>query len=281
MISMQAVAYRYGRGKPLFENLGLDLKPGNIYGLLGRNGAGKTTLLKLVAGLLMPRGGTVTAFGKNVTKRLPSVLREIFFLPETFGVPTAHAIAYKNAVAPFYPNFDETRFFENMNMLEIETNVAISRMSYGQQKKFMIAFGLACNCSLNILDEPTNGLDIPSKSQFRKLIAASAGDDRCFVISTHQARDLQGLIDPVIVIEGGHVVFNHEMFEVEQKLRFRTVHNEPGSSALYAEKGFDSWTVVEPREGETRSDAGMDLELLFNAVVNSPDRVRKIMEASR
>jgi ABC-2 type transport system ATP-binding protein len=73
-------------------------------------------------------------------------------------------------------------------------------MSYGEQKKVMIAFGLATETNLLIMDEPTNGLDIPSKTQFRKLMASLVNEERCIIISTHQVRDLDNLIDFLLIL---------------------------------------------------------------------------------
>lgn len=282
MLDIDAVGYRYGKKVPdLFAGLNLRLEPGKIYGLLGRNGAGKTTLLKLAAGLLFPKTGNLTFDGKPVPSRRAEVLEDLFFLPETFFLPPLKADDYRKATAPFYPKFDAAAFEAGLDEFQIDRSKLLNRLSHGQQKKFLLAFGLACGCRLNLLDEPTNGLDIPSKSQFRKLMASHLTDDRIFVLSTHQARDLDGLIDPVVIVEAGQVVFHYDRWTVDQGLVQATTRSEPGPEVIHAEKSWDTWATLAPRKGGAPGAApGVDLELLFNAVLARPEAVRAALEVS-
>ena len=103
----------------------------------------------------------------------------------------------------FYPKFDHKLFKTLCNEFEIPMENKLDEMSYGQKKKTLISFGIACNTRLILLDEPTNGLDIPSKSQFRKIIAKSTNPGNCILISTHQIKDIENLIDHVLII---HVI---------------------------------------------------------------------------
>jgi ABC-2 type transport system ATP-binding protein len=283
MLDIRAVGYRYGKNVPdLFSGLDLRLEPGKIYGLLGRNGAGKTTLLKLAAGLLFPKAGEMTWDGIPVASRRPEVLADLFFLPETFFLPALKAGDYEKATAPFYPKFDPAAFGTALDEFQVDRNKVLSRLSHGQQKKFLLAFGLACGCRLNLLDEPTNGLDIPSKAQFRRLLASHLTDDRTFVLSTHQARDLDGLIDPVVIIDSGQVVFHHDRWTIDRGLVQASTRTEPGSGVLHAEKAWDTWVTLAPRTADHgESGPGIDLELLFNAVLARPDDVRAALEVSR
>jgi ABC-2 type transport system ATP-binding protein len=282
MLEIRAVGYRYGKKAPdLFSALDLHLEPGKIYGLLGRNGAGKTTLLKLAAGLLFSRTGEVTFEGKSVASRRPEVLADLFFLPETFSLPPLKAGDYEKAASPFYPRFESTVFQNALEEFQIELHKPLNRLSYGQQKKFLLAFGLACGCRLNLLDEPTNGLDIPSKSQFRRLLARQLTDERTFVLSTHQARDLDGLIDPVVIVDAGRVVFHHDRFSIDRGLVQASTRTEPGPEVLRAEKAWDTWVTLGPRSPtEGPGGPAVDLELLFNAVLARPEAVRAALEVS-
>ena len=282
MLEIRTVGYRYGKKAPdLFTGLDLRLEPGKIYGLLGRNGAGKTTLLKLAAGLLFSRTGEVVFEGKPVASRRPEVLADLFFLPETFVLPPLKAKEYETATAPFYPRFEPRVLRTALEEFQVETNKPLNRLSYGQQKKFLLAFGLACGCRLNLLDEPTNGLDIPSKSQFRRLLANQLTEERTFVLSTHQARDLDGLIDPVVIIDAGQVVFHHDRWTIDQGLVQSSTRTEPGPEVLHSEKAWDTWVTLGPRTATAGSPGpAVDLELLFNAVLARPDAVRAALEVS-
>src|SRR5476649_1378394 len=202
MIQFSGVNFGYGPKKPLYRDLALEVKAGHIYGLLGKNGAGKSTFLKLIAGLVFPRSGKVEVMGCVPGKRQPSFLEKIFLIPEEIETPDIDVIAFADDYAPFYPNFNKQQFLSLLKDFDVPlTN--LKQMSYGQKKKTWIALGIAATTDLLILDEPTNGLDIPSKKQFRKMMAASITDERCVIISTHQVRDLDALIDNILIVENG------------------------------------------------------------------------------
>jgi len=275
MIQIENCSFAYRKKNNLFSSLNLELEGGSIYGLLGKNGAGKTTLLKLIAGLLFPKEGNITVFGNESRLRLPDMLSEICFIPEEFNIPSVTTELYRALYAPLYPRFSEEDFTRYLKELELDPEENLSSMSYGQKKKFQIAFGLATNCSLFILDEPTNGLDIPSKSQFRKLLASTLTDDRLFLISTHQVRDMQNLIDPIVILDEGEVIFKQDAFQVARKLTVKIQDLEPDPAAvLYVEKVLGGYAAVQ--ENTDGSEVQVDVELLFNAVINNRDKVQGI-----
>ncbi len=88
----------------------------------------------------------------------------------------------------------------------------LNGLSHGQRKKFLIAFALSTNCSLLILDEPTNGLDIPSKSLFRKILVSSVAEEQLVLISTHQVKDIETIIDTIVVLDEGKIMYNETVF---------------------------------------------------------------------
>lgn len=276
MIDIKNLSFSYKRNK-LFSDLNLTLKPGGICGLLGKNGAGKTTLLKLMAGLLFPQNGSVSIMEKNPSKRQVEFLHDLVFLPEVFDLPPVTPRQYHMLYAPFYPKFDDNRLKALMEEFEITDNKKLNGFSYGQKKKFLIAFGLATNGRLLLLDEPTNGLDIPSKSQFRKAVASCLEDDRIFIISTHQARDLESLIDPVIILDEGRIIFNQSNEEISNRLKVSYLSRPPDlEEALFSEKTFEGYTVV--TENHDQEVTHLDLEMLFNTVVNNRARISSLFK---
>ena len=270
MIELKNIQFSYKRNKTLFNDLNLSLTPGFIYGLLGKNGAGKSTLLKQMAGLLHPDKGEVNIFGFRSTERNPKALQDIFIIPEEFSLPPISIKRYVQINAVFYPKFSNEQFDYYLKEFELEKDGKLSALSYGQKKKFLISFGLAVNARLLIFDEPSNGLDIPSKSQFRKLAAAALNEDKIFVISTHQVRDLENLIDTVVVIEKGKIMFNENIGAISEKLSFeQNLNGVPENDILYMEEisGKKIGVVINRTGRETR----VDLELLFNGIVkNAP-----------
>lgn len=275
MIEIRQLSFGYHRKKLLYKNLTLTLEPGNIYGLLGKNGAGKSTLLKNLIGLLFPTAGRVLVNNFIAKERRPSFLKTIYFIPEEVYVPSLTIKSYQRLFAPFYPDFDEGAFFNYLHELDVKDEGKLNTLSFGQQKKFIIAFALACNTKVLLLDEPTNGLDIPSKAQFRKLVASIMHEDRIILISTHQIRDLENLIDKVIIVDNGSLLLHASVAEIADKLSFKTV-NEPeeNSAVLYAEQTFKGVAIVQQnKEGE---DTKVNLEHLFNAVTGNPEQIKTI-----
>jgi ABC-2 type transport system ATP-binding protein len=248
---------------------------GSIYGLLGKNGAGKSTLLKNLSGLLFPRQGSIKVNEFTPKQRLPSFLKTIYLIPEEVNVPSITVKRYKDLFIPFYPDFDNDKFNRYLLDLEITGEGKLNTFSFGQQKKFIIAFALACNTKVLLLDEPTNGLDIPSKSQFRKLIASVMNENRIIFISTHQIRDLENLIDRVIIIDKGELLLSSSVAEISEKLCFKTVNELPhNANIMYAEESFKGISIVYPNT--TGEDTRIDLEHLFNAVTENAALTKSI-----
>lgn len=275
MIQIQNLSFGYNRKKLLYKNLTLNLESGSIYGLLGKNGAGKSTLLKNIIGLLFPKGGSIAVNNFISKKRQPSFLKTIYFIPEEVYVPSLTIKSYHNLFAPFYPNFDDEKFNSYLQELDVKDEGKLNTLSFGQQKKFIIAFALACNTNVLLLDEPTNGLDIPSKAQFRKLIASVMLDDRIILISTHQIRDLENLIDKVIIVDNGELLLHAAVNDISDKLSFKTVSEaEDTSKALYAEETFKGVSIVQ--KNTTGEDTKVNLEHLFNAVTENPEMIKTI-----
>src|SRR5688572_20337680 len=134
MIHIDGLSFGYGRGA-LFNELALELAPGNIYGLLGVNGAGKSTHLKLVSGLLFATAGTVRALGHDPAARRPSFLVDVFVLPEDAQAPSMTARDYLRSRALFYPRFDRTLLERYLREFEVPLGGNLAALSHGQQKK--------------------------------------------------------------------------------------------------------------------------------------------------
>lgn len=273
MIKINDLNFGYSKHKLLFKNLSMQLSNGHIYGLLGKNGAGKSTLLKNLAGLVYAQSGTLDVLGYNPAKRQPELLQQICFIPEEFYLPSVKIDAYVKANAAFYPNFDHTYFSTLLAEFDIPVGQKLINMSYGQKKKLIIAFGLATNAKLIIMDEPTNGLDIPSKAQFRKIMASALTEDRCIIISTHQVRDLDNLIDTVIMVDENSIALKASVEEITNKLCFKRI-KEMDDTVIYAEPSMAGYNAVMPNYHQ--EDSKLDLELLFNAVLAEKNKLKPI-----
>ena len=278
MIQLENIQFGYVKSRPLFKDLSLTMEPGHIYGLLGKNGAGKTTLLKIMSGLRFPDSGTATILGENATLRKAEALRDIYFLQEEMFVPHLKIEQFEAAYAPFYPNFNHEQFEEYLRELELDKeNGYMDKLSHGQKKKVLIAFALATNTKVLFMDEPTNGLDIPSKSTFRKLMASAADESRLVLISTHQVRDLHSLIDMVAILDNGHMLLNASTYEITQKILFDVddAKSTEGKVFYTEESPRGNYQV---KENVNHIDSSLDLELLFNAAISNKNEISNLFK---
>jgi ABC-2 type transport system ATP-binding protein len=272
MIQFHAMTFGYGK-TPLFDNLDLDLEAGSVYGLLGLNGAGKTSLLKLAAGALRPQNGSITTFGRDPGGRSAENLADTCFVPEDPWLPALKPAAWLERHAIFRPAFDKARFSALMKELALDQDKALTKYSYGQRKKFALAAALSSGAHILLLDEPTNGLDIPSKAQLRRILASAADPERVIVVSTHQVRDLENLIDPIVVVHGGKILFTLGNDELAEHLTAVHLSSLEGANVVYAERDALGWSVLLERASGDEASASPDLELVFDAAIAAPGRL--------
>lgn len=276
MIQLKDVTFGYTKIAPVFKDLNLELAGGHIYGLLGKNGVGKTTLMKIIAGLRFAHSGTAEIFGEPSYKRSPEMLQDLYFVGEEMYAPALTIRQYVDTFAPFYPNFSREQMDAYLEQFEL-TNCTqrISAMSHGQKKKVIISFALATNVKVLLMDEPTNGLDIPSKSMFRKVMAMAADETRLFIISTHQVRDLHSLIDSIILLDGGEILIAEPNEVITDKLLFKVVDSTEGmENLLYAEDTLRGIYTVS--ENVNHEECKLDIELLFNAAISNKKKIKEL-----
>jgi len=272
MIEISNLSFSYG-AKRVLENISLKVSEGNIYGLLGENGVGKTTLLTLLSGLKKPEAGTITVDGRNPFNREPSLLADQFYLPDEVIPVHARALDFAKEHGVFWPRFDLEKFRTILSEFEVEPQQRMDAMSAGQLKKAWISFALACNVKYYYLDEPTNGLDIPSKAQFRKAVTKYTSEDSALIISTHQVRDLENIIDPIIILDNKAVLVNASVQAITDKLFF-DYGTELNPGALYLEQTPGGCIQVYPNASGEESK--VNVEAFFNAVHAHKDLVRSM-----
>ena len=265
MITLKDLSFSYGKHKVL-GNVSLTLEKGKIYGLLGENGVGKSTLLKILSGLLKPEGGECTVFGEVPYSRNPSFLRDVYYLPEDFMGENVVVEKYALQVGEFYPNFSPDKFRRILGEFGVDGKAKFNKLSLGQQKKAIISLALSLGTGVLLMDEPSNGLDIPSKALLRRLIAENASDEQLIIISTHQVKDLENLIDPIIIMDRESVLMNASIEEITSRLTFG-VEPQEDRDALYCQRDLRGYVTV--RRNEYGIETPVDIEALFNcALVN-------------
>lgn len=279
MITFENFAFRYG-SNPVFENVNTTLTPGHICGILGRNGTGKSTLLYNIAGLLYPTSGSIRVNGFDPSRREAKFLEDIFMVPEEFYLPNISIRALLKYYGAFYPKFDPRQFQEYIETFEIPSGSRLRGMSYGQKKKLFIAFGVAANTSILLMDEPTNGLDILGKVQLRKIIARAASAERTILISSHQIKDLENLIDVLLVINDREILLNEEMDSLARKLTFEISFDEVDlADVLYAERLLTGNAIVS--RNLSQEESKVDLELLYKATLADPAKMKATLNVMK
>lgn len=270
MIEIKDLAFSYGK-TPILKSITTTLEEGRIYGLLGENGVGKTTLLTLLCGLKKVCSGSITTDGENPFDRTPTLLQNQFYLPDEVLPVAMKAECFAKERGAFWPDYDHSKFLEIMKEFENDPAKKMNQMSAGQLKKTYISLALACGCKYIFMDEPTNGLDIPSKTQFRSAIMKYTSDDSTIVISTHQVRDLENIIDPIIILDRQDVLLNASVEDITSKLYFdygTQLHPE----SLYSEQlpgGF-----IQVYHNTTGEDSKINVEALFNAVHKNKELIK-------
>lgn len=281
MITVEKLSFSYRKSKrAVLQNFSLRLESGSVYGLLGKNGAGKSTLLYLMSGLLTPDRGGVRYLGHDVRRRLPSTLSEMFLVPEEFDLPSISLVSYIELNSPFYPKFSKEDMINYLHLFELDLDLNLGELSMGQKKKVFMSFALATNTALLLMDEPTNGLDIPGKSQFRKFIASGMDEGKSIVISTHQVRDIDKLLDHVLIMDNSRVLMNASVNEICEKLWFtESDDRDLIEQAIYQVPSIQGHALVLANQDQEESD--MNLELLFQATLADPEGMIQLFNVKR
>lgn len=278
MLEIKNCTFNYKRrGEPTIKDFSMKLYESGVYGLLGSNGAGKTTLLQLMCGLLTPVSGEITFNGVNTRRRLPSIQSEMILVPEEIELPPIKLEEFIKINSALYPRFSKEEMMRHMEIFGITGDIRLDSLSMGQKKKVYLAFAMACNTKVLLMDEPTNGLDIPAKSAFRKFIIESINDQRIFVISTHQVRDVSQILDHVMIMDNSKVLLNQTVADILRRIKFTdTADKELIDNAIYAVRGLGGASVILPNMDD--DDSELNLELLFDFAVGEPERLNSLFE---
>lgn len=281
MIKVENLSFTYPKSKHMvLHDFSFSLEAGRVYGLLGRNGAGKSTLLYLITGLLTPKKGKIMYHDINVRSRLPMTLQDMFLVPEEFELPSISLKKYIDLNAPFYPNFSKEDMYKYLHCFEMDMDVNLGALSMGQKKKVFMSFALATNTSLLLMDEPTNGLDIPGKSQFRKFMASGMTDNKTIVISTHQIRDIDKMLDSVMIMDESRVLLNESTVHICEKLCFKESDDRSLiDKALFAVPSLHGNSLL--LLNEHNEDSDINIELLFNAILAQPQKIANLFHAQK
>ncbi|MBO4945829.1 MAG: ABC transporter ATP-binding protein [Muribaculaceae bacterium] len=283
MLTVKDLSFGYSRRRPpVLSHFSMNVGAGEICGLLGPNGSGKSTLLYLVAGLLTPGAGGIDFKGHSPRHRDVEFLNDVFIVPEEFNLPPVTLESYVSNNAVFYPRFSHESLRTHLQIFGLDTDVHLGRLSMGQKKKVFMSFALACNTSLLLMDEPTNGLDIPGKRSFRQSVVKEMSDDRTIIISTHQVHDVERILDHVMIIEPTRgLLLDAGIADITERLRFAyTDSRDAIQSALLALPAPGGANIVELGSPEL-PETEVNLETLFELAQQRPDLIAKIFPTEK
>ena len=281
MLEIKQMRFTYKRSKEdLFKDFSIQFEKGKIYGLLGKNGIGKSTLLYLLSGLLKPNEGTIVMDDVSVFARLPKTLQNLYILPEEFDLPAISLSEYIRRMSPFYPDFNHAHMESYLTQFEMGMDLKLKELSMGQKKKVLICFALATNSTYLLMDEPTNGLDIPGKSQFRKIVSMAMHENRSLIISTHQINDIDNLLDHFVMIDNNGILLNQSVAAIGDTLSFVELENgESTEGVLYSLPSLRGNSVLYANEGGNETQP--NLELLFNALLSNPTKITALFNTTK
>lgn len=203
LVEITDVQKGYGK-KQVFNNLNLNIESGKIIGLLGPNGSGKTTLIKLLAGLLQVDKGSITIDERRIgadSKEVVAYLPERTYFNENLKVKNVI-----NLFKDFYADFDEARAYHMLELLKIDTNMVIKKLSKGTKEKVQLIMVMSRKAKLYLLDEPIAGVDPAARDYIIETILSNFEQDASIIISTHLIYDIENILDDVIFIKEGNIV---------------------------------------------------------------------------
>lgn len=215
LVEFSNIKKGYGIHKMIFNNLNLCLESGKIIGLLGPNGSGKTTMIKMLAGLLRPEEGTITVDGKTIGHESKAV---VSYLPEkTYFNESLKIRQLVDMFKDFYEDFDETRAYHMMELLKIDPNMVIKKLSKGNKEKVQLIMVMSRRAKLYLLDEPIAGVDPAARDYIIETILTNYDQEATILISTHLIYDIENILDEVIFLKEGNIVCHRNTDELRQE----------------------------------------------------------------
>jgi ABC-2 type transport system ATP-binding protein len=252
IVSVTGLCRRFG-SKIALDRISLDVRRGQVFGLVGANGAGKTTLIKHVLGLLKAEEGTVRVFGRDPVLEPVAVLSRLGFLSEDRDLPgwmeVNELIRYSGA---FYPRWDSHYAEQLREQFQLDPRARIKHLSRGELAKAGLLVALAHRPELLVLDEPSSGLDPVVRREILEAIVRSVADEgRTVLFSSHLLDEIERVSDSILMMSGGRVVLKGALPEILEShyrftLRFEApLAQAPTLAGALSVKGTGlEWTVL-------------------------------------
>lgn len=199
-------------GHAALSNVNLSLESGRIVGLLGPNGSGKTTLAKISNGLITPSSGSIllNQLPPGVkTKSFVSYLPDVTYLPDWMKIESLIEM-YQD----FYTDFSTEKAYKMINNLSLSKKSIFKTLSKGNKEKVQLILAMSRNASIYILDEPIGGVDPSTRDYILSTIIGNYNPDALVIISTHLISEVETILDEVVFIKQGELLFHRTVDEI-------------------------------------------------------------------
>lgn len=279
MIDIQKLNVSYGRGTPVLKALELQLAAGSITALAAPNGEGKTTLLKAICGLKFPDSGKLNVLGFTPNQRSAAFLQQVYYLPAEPSFPNWTPKKIGKYYGAFYPSFKEASFVQCLEDFKVDHNKPLGKLSFGQQRRAQLAFALAVGTPLLLLDEPTLGLDIAGKDQFRRSLIKSTEANQTVIIATHQLSEVAPILDNMLILQSGKIHSQINIAVAFERLSFSLSTSAPEPfDGSYGRRVPGGWLIV--KEDINAGNTTPDLETLYLALTEGDLQLGKLQKTN-
>jgi ABC-2 type transport system ATP-binding protein len=217
----------YGRVTAL-DRCDLQVRRGEVLGLLGPNGSGKTTLLRLLLGYLRPTAGEAAIDGLDCYRQSLDVHRRVAYLPgemRMFPEMNCREVLRFFADVRRQPTYE--RSLKLAERLELDLSRRVSQLSTGMKRKLALAGTLAADTPLVILDEPTSNLDVTVRGEVIALVTEARDAGRTVIFSSHVISEVEQSCDRVVLLRKGRLVFEQVVAELRRQHRIRATLSGP------------------------------------------------------
>jgi ABC-2 type transport system ATP-binding protein len=216
LLRIEGLSKSFGR-KPVLKDFNLTVESGRVYGLLGCNGEGKTTLARILMGVIPADGGDIYFKGRRITYGQSAYKRDFGYVPEDpffYEDMTVRRLLDFNA--RFYPKWDPKRAAADLERFTLDPKARVGTLSRGQKLKLGLAVALAAGPEFLILDDPTSGLDVPTRQEFlRDVIRELAASGTTVLFASHIVHELERIVERLLVLHGGRLILDEDFDKVK------------------------------------------------------------------
>ncbi len=216
ILNIKNLAKSFGRKKVL-ENFNMTLQKGKVHGLIGKNGEGKTTLARMIMGIIPSSEGEIFYKDQKIEFKHTLYKKEIGYIPEDsffYSWMTIKDLLDFNS--SFYPKWNSKKANEFLEKFSLDKKQRIRTLSRGMKLKLGLIVALVSEPELLILDDPTSGIDVPTRQDFlRGIIRELSEAGTTILFSTHLIHELERIVDHLSILQDGHLILDEDYQKIK------------------------------------------------------------------